>query len=91
MSTLYLSLIANRGGGDPTPTSAFDMFAANAAVDYGINEACTLTLATRPFALPAPIGTFPFLTAEIRAVARAAGSVNFTVRQFGVMRRDTVY
>lgn len=91
LASIYLSLLANKGGGDASPTSSFDMFAANASVDYGINEACTLTLATRPFALPAPTGTFPFLTAEIRAVARAAGSVNFSVRQFGIFRRDTVY
>lgn len=91
LSTLYLSLVCNKGGGDPSPTSSFDMFSANATVDYGINEACTLTLATRPFALPAPTGTFPFLTAEVRAAPRAAGSATFVVRQFGIFRRDTVY
>jgi len=91
LASLYLSLVCNKGGGDATPTSSFDMFSANSASDYGVNEACTLTLATRPFAIPASIGSFPFLTAEIRAVARASGSANFTIRQFGVMRRDSTY
>ncbi|KQM60048.1 MULTISPECIES: SGNH/GDSL hydrolase family protein [unclassified Sphingomonas] len=92
LSSLYLSLVSNSGGGGgATSVSSFDMFAANASVDYGINEPCSLMLSTRPFALPTITGTFPYVTAEVRAVARAAGSCNFTIRQMGVRRRSTLY
>ncbi|KQM58781.1 hypothetical protein ASE65_10480 [Sphingomonas sp. Leaf16] len=90
LAALYLSLVQNSGGG-ATSMSSFDMFSANASVDYGITEPCSLMLATRPFPLPAITGTFPYLTAEVRAVARAAGSCNFTIRQMGIRRRGTSY
>lgn len=91
LSSLYLSLVSNTAGSGGTSVSSFDLFSANSASDYGIDEACTLTLATRPFALLAPTGTFPFMTAEVRAVARAAGSLNCSVRQMGTVRRDGLY
>lgn len=87
LAALQLELTGATAGAGGGNFGSLDMSGPATAVDQGPNEPALLTLRTRPVILPAATGAFPYMIANVRALAFAAGQVTMIVRQVGVRRR----
>lgn len=87
LATLQMEVSGSTAGAGGVNFGSLDMGGPATAVDQGPNDAVTMTLRTRPVILPAATGAFPYLIANVRAAAFAAGQVTIVVRQIGVRRR----
>ena len=88
LAAVQMEAGAASAGSGGTGVTSLDMTGPAAATDLGINDAALVTLRTRPIILPTASGAFPYLFANVRVVALAAGSATVIVRQIGVRRRS---
>ncbi len=88
LAAVQMEASAASAGSGGTGVTSLDMTGPAAATDLGVNDAAVITLRTRPIVLPVPSGAFPYLFANIRVIALAAGSATIIVRQIGVRRRS---
>ena len=88
LAAVQLETSAASAGSGGTGTTSLDMTGPAAGTDFGVNDAALFTLRTRQIVLPAASGAFPYLFANVRVVALAAGSASIIVRQMGVRRRS---
>lgn len=87
LSAVYGYFGANTGSGGTTMDN-MSLYSIGNATNQGPNEPAVLTLATRPFTLPAAVGAGPFAVVGVRAISSASSStpVSIRVRQMALRR-----
>ncbi|MFE8582951.1 SGNH/GDSL hydrolase family protein [Sphingomonas sp. NCPPB 2930] len=83
LSALWLQVTTFAGSG--AQTDSYDLYGVT--TEAGLDEAATLTLRTRPFAIVTPTSSaYPYVVVYIKSAGTAAGNCTYRIKQIGMKR-----